>query len=239
MVRGRSPLFLGIALFLATGLAACGSASANSASATATPNCTPVRPAQTAQTATGTISNVTANSFQLTAASGKVTAVQITANTRITRIVAVSATSLAPGATVQVVPDAAGTTAQRITVVPQAGTGNGFGSRGGGRASGTPPAGFNPACLATRTPGRGPFQGNQLGVRGTVQSVSSTQIMVNDPQGQTLTFAITPSTQILTTAAGSASDLTQGSTATVTGTLSGTSLVARSIIIQPAALSAS
>src|SRR5579872_2777861 len=238
IVRGRSPILLGIALFLAAGLAACGSASANSASVTATPNCTPVRPAQTAQaaqSATGTISNITANSFQLTAASGKMTTVQISPSTRITRIVAVSATSLAQGAIVQVMPDAAGTTAQRITVVTQ--TGNGFGSRGGGRASGTPPAGLNPACLITRTPGRGPFQGNQLGVRGTVQSVSSTHIVVNDPQGQTLTFAITPSTQILSSASGSVSDLTQGSTAIVTGTLSGATLVARSIVVQPASVS--
>ena len=229
--RGRPLMFVGIALFLTAGLAACGAATASngtSASATATPNCTRTR---VAQTATGTISNVTATSFQVTSASGMVTTVQISSNTRISKIVTVSASSLTAGAAVQVVPDASGTTAQRIVVTPQGA--NGFGGRGGGGgATGTPGAGFNPACVATRTPGRGGFGGNAQGVRGTVASASDTNVVVNDPQGQTLTFTITPSTQILSTATGSASDLKAGSTVTVTGTLSGATLVARTIVVQ-------
>jgi hypothetical protein len=234
IVRGRTPILLGIALCLAAGLAACGSASASTGSATATPNCTSARAAQPA-TSTGTISNVTASAFQLTDTSGKVTTVQLTANTRITRVVTGTAASLTSGAIVQITADATGTTAQRITVASQAANGNGFGNGFRGGARGTPPAGSSAACAGTRTPGRNNFQGNFAGIRGTVASATSTRVVVNDAQGQTLTFAITPTTQILTTTSGSASDLTPGSTAVVTGTLAGTTLTARTIVIQKAA----
>jgi hypothetical protein len=232
LVRGRTPILMGIALCLTAGLAACGSASASTGSATATPNCTPARAGQAA-TSTGTISNVTASAFQLTDASGKVTSVQLTVNTRISRIVTGTAASLTPGAIVQVTADSTGTAAQSIVVASQAANGNGNGFRGGFR--GTPPAGSSAACVGTRTPGRNNFQGNFAGIRGTVASATSTRVVVNDAQGQTLTFAITPTTQIRTTTSGSASDLAPGSTAVVTGTLAGTTLTARTIVIQKAA----
>lgn len=229
-MRGRLALLDGMMLCLALGLAACGAGATSVASATGTPNCAPLR-AIPVRSVTGTISSVGTNSLQVTdTASGQVVTVELTSSTRITRIMTTSASSLIPGALVQVTADPSGTTAQRIIITPQGA--NGFGNGG---ARGTPPAGFNPACVGTRTarqPGQGTFRG---GVRGTVSSVTSTRVVVTDARGQTLTFAITSSTVILTAAAATSSDLKAGGSVIVTGTMSGSNLVARAIVIQPAA----
>lgn len=234
LTRGRFALFAGIMLCLAAGLAACGAAPTSAASATGTPNCAQAR---SVRSVSGKISAVTASSFQVTdATSGQVLTVQLTSSTRISRIVVASASSLTSGVVVQVTADSSGTTAQRIIITPQGA--NGFGTRGGG-ARGTPPAGFPAGCVAARTPGQNPFGQNTArgGVRGTVESATSTYVVVTDARGQTLTFAITASTQILTTADGKPSDLTSGSTVLVTGAMSGTSLVARMVVVQPPASS--
>lgn len=230
-LRGRLALLVGMMLCLAMGLAACGAGATNAASAAGTPNCAPATRTVQARSVTGTISSVGANSLQVTdTASGQAVTVELTSSTRITRIMTTSASSLTPGSLVQVTADPSGTTAQRIIITPQGA--NGFGNGG---ARGTPPAGFNPACVGTRTPrqpGQGTFRG---GVRGTVSSVTSTRVVVTDARGQTLTFAITPSTVILTTATATPGDLKAGGSVIVTGTMSGSNLVARAIVIQPAA----
>lgn len=230
-IRGRFALLVGIILCLAVALAACGVGATSAASATGTPSCAPTRTAQV-QSVTGMISAVNVNALQVTdMKNGQVHTVELTSSTRITRIVTTSASSLTPGSVVQVTADSSETAAQRIVITPQGA--NGFGSRSGAR--GTPPAGFRPACMGTRTPGQagqGTFRG---GVRGTVSSATSTRVVVADAQGQTLTFAITPSTVILTTATATPSDLTVGSSVIVTGTTSGSSVVARMIVIQPTA----
>lgn len=233
VLRGRTGIFIAAAILLGAGLTACGTASDAAATATSTPNCTRVR---TTQAISGTITAVSAGGIQVTNASGAVTAVQFTTTTRITRIVTTTAASLTAGTSVQVTPDTTGSTALRIVITSQ-GTGGpgGFGDGTGG-ARGTPPAGLNPACLGTRTPGTGPFQGGRgqgAVTRGTVTSASSVHVVLTDSSGETLAFAITPATVILTSAAGTPSDLTSGSKVTVTGTRSGSTLVARSIVLQP------
>lgn len=229
VLHGRTGIFIAAAILLGAGLTACGTASGAAATATSTPNCTRVR---TTQSVSGTITAVSAGGIQVTNASGAVTAVQLTTTTRITRIVTTSVASLTAGTSVQVTPDTTGSTALRIVITPQ-GTG---GPGGFGGARGTPPAGLNPACLGTRTPGTGPFQGGRgqgAVTRGTVTSASSVHVVLTDSSGETLAFAITPATVILTSAAGTPSDLTSGSKVAVTGTRSGSTLVARSIVLQP------
>lgn len=236
--HGRASIFIAALLVVGAGLTACGTSTAAAASATSTPNCTRGRPAVAFTSITGTITGVSssANSVQVTSASGQVTSLQLTTTTRITKIVTATAESLTPGTTIQVTPDTSGSSAMRIVIAPS-GTG-GFGLGNGGAARGTPPAGVNPACLATRTPRLGGGQGTQgtqgqQAIRGTVTSASSAHVVLTDTSGETLAFAITPSTVILSSASGSASDLTSGSKVTVTGTLSGSVLTARTIVLQP------
>ena len=236
VIHGRAIGFIAAAMLLGAALTACGTSSGATASpsATSTPNCTRTR---TVQSVTGTITTVSSGGIQVTSASGQVTAVQLATTTRITRIVTATVASLTSGASIQVTADTSGATALRIVITPQ-GTGSFGGAGGFGGARGTPPAGFNPACVGTRTPG--PFQGGQgqgqgAGTRGTVTSASSVHVVLTDTSGETLAFAITPSTVILTSAAGTPSDLTQGSKVVVTGTRTGNALVARTIILQPPA----
>ncbi len=61
--------------------------------------------------------------------------------------------------------------------------------------------------------------------------------MLTDAPGETLAFAITPATVILSSASGMASDLTSGSKVPVTGSLSDAVLTARAIVLQPPAAS--
>lgn len=233
--HGRAGIFIMAAFLVGIGLTACGTSSPGAvASATATPNCARTR---TVQAVSGTITSASANGIQVTNAAGQVTAVQITSATRITRIVTTTAASLTNGTSIQVTPDKTGSTALRIVITPAGATGFG-GSNGGAR--GTPPAGFNPACARARTPGTGPFQGvggqgaGTAATRGTVTSASSIHVVMTDTSGETLAFAITPATVILTSAAGTPSDLKQGAKVAVTGAQSGVALVARTIVVQPA-----
>ena len=215
-------------------LAACGTqGTAAASSATATPTCPPAR---SFETVTGTISATAANAITVTSSNGSKTLVHLTSTTRVTRILVAKPSDLTTGATVQVTTDTAVTAAQRIVIVP-AGQG-GFGGRGGGPGfgRGTPPAGFNSACFQRQgtpsagTGGTGGFQG----LRGTVASATSTQLVLDDTQGQTFTVAITSATVILTSASGTASDLSVGLTVSASGTATSDGISARTITVQEA-----
>lgn len=222
-------------LALAFALAACGAGSANTPSASAagaTPTCPPT-PAF--KSVTGTIQTVTGSTVTVSAANGTRTQVTISANTRITRLVAVKPSALTAGTRVQVTTDAAATTAQRVLVVSQ-GAGNGTGGFRGAGASRTPTSGrFNPACLRQQGQGQGLGRGQGQrfsGLAGTVDSATSTQIVLDDTQGQTFTLAITPATVIETSSAGKASDLTAGAKVFITGASAAGGVTARAITIE-------
>lgn len=210
-------------------LAACSTAGAAASSATATATCPPAR---SFKTVSGTISATDTNAITVTSSNGSKTLVHLTSTTRVTRILVAKPSDLTTGATVQVTTDTAVTAAQRIVIVP-AGQ-NGFGGRGGGSGfgRGTPPAGFNSACFQRQgTPsGTGGFQG----LRGTVASASNTQLVLDDAQGQTFTVAITSATVILTSASGTASDLSVGLAVSASGTATSDGISARTITVQEA-----
>jgi ABC-type Fe3+-hydroxamate transport system substrate-binding protein len=223
-------------------LAGCGAGASASpgtnASASATPTCPPVA---NFKSVSGAISATGNNTITVTPASGAPVVVQLTSSTRITKQVTVSPTSITNGTNVLIISDTNATTAQRIAVFSGAGGGfGGFGRGGFGGGSGTPGAFRNSACFQ-RTPGagRGGFGGGSAtgafqGLRGTVASVTSNQIIINDPQGQTFSLAITPSTVITSTASGTAADLVQGVKVTATGTLSGSQIKANSVAVTSA-----
>ncbi|WIG60694.1 MAG: hypothetical protein OJF49_003442 [Ktedonobacterales bacterium] len=226
-----------LALALGALLTACGSASAASSAAKATPTCAPTR---AAKAVSGTISATAAGSITVTDASGTATQVQIDSNTRITRIVTKTAADLTAGTNVQVVTDSAVTAAQRIVILTGTTGSGGFGGFGG-RGQGTPPAGTNPACFrrGQGTPGAGFGAGNGngtgsgfQGIRGTVDSATSTKLVFDDTQGQTFSCAITPTTIIQTSEQGQITDLIAGAKVMVIGTASGADIVARTITIQ-------
>lgn len=233
MRKGFARLACGGVAFcaLAVTLAACGASPTNTASAnasSATPTCGPT-PAF--QSVTGTIQLVSGATLTVTAANGTTTHVTISSNTRITRLAPVTPASLTSGTRVQVTTDAATTTAQRILVAPQ-GAGVGTGAGGFRGASGTPTGRFNPACL--RGQGQSQGQGQRFtGLAGTVDSATSTQIVLDDAQGQTFTLAITPATIIETSATGKSSDLTAGAKVLVTGAKTSSGVAARSITVEP------
>ena len=212
-------------------LAGCGtSANAGGASATATATCPPTAPTRNTQTARGTISAVASGTITVAESSGTSVTVHLDATTRITKLVKAQASALAAGTRVQVVTDASVTTAQQIVIT----TGQGFGGGGGrGAGSGTPTAGFNRACFQRQGQGagQGGGQGGRFGLAGVVASVSSTQLVVNDAQGQALTVAITPATAIETMATGHASDLAVGASVLVTGLKASDGITARTIAL--------
>jgi hypothetical protein len=236
------PGFLGLAglgLCVMALLAGCGGAASASqgGSASATPTCPPAR---SFKSVTGTISGAGGGTITVTPSSGSPVVVQVTSSTRITKMVSVSPASIATGTSVLVVSDTNATTAQRISVLAS-GAGGGFGGFGGGRfggGSGTPSAARNPSCFQ-RTPGAGRFGGGSgsgsfQGLRGTVASVSSSQIVINDAQGQTFSLAVTSSTVTTSTASGTTADLVLGAKVTATGQASGSQINAANIVVQTA-----
>ena len=238
MLRGapRSIRLLlgGFGLCVVVALAGCGGAATASsgAAASATPTCPP---AGNFKSVSGTISATGNGSISVTDATGAEIVVQLTSTTRISKQTSVAPTSIATGTNVLIVSDTNATTAQRIAVLSGAGgIGGGFGRFGGGTR--TPGAARNAACFQ-RTPGAGRFGGGTgafQGLRGTVASVSGSQIIVNDSQGQTFSLAITPATVITSTSAGSAADLLLGATVTAAGQVVGSQIKAVTISVQPA-----
>jgi hypothetical protein len=98
-------------------------------------------------------------------------------------------------------------------------------------------AGANRACFQRN--GRGTGQGSGQGagagfqgLRGTVDSATSTRLVFDDAQGQTYSVAITSATVIQQTAAAQASSLTVGTTVMASGTPTATGITARTITIQ-------
>jgi hypothetical protein len=215
-------------------LVGCGSATGvGRSSATATPTC----PATASfKSVSGRITTVGSQSATVSDASGATTEVQFTSTTRVTRILSLSPTALTVGASVVVLTDTNATVAKRISLVPRGATGTpgtpgtGFGS---GRFSGTPPAGSNAACFRRTTPGAGSGQATGFqGLRGTVDSATSSQLVFDDAQGQTYSVAITSSTMIEQTAQAKTADLAVGMTVTATGSVTTNGISARTIAIQ-------
>ncbi len=211
---------------LSMALAACGTPAA---AASTTPTCPP---ASSFKSVTGTISAVGSNVITVATSGGGQALVHLTSTTRVTKMVTVTPADLTAGTSVQVTTDTAATTAQRILLLP---TGQGsFGGRGGqGFGRGTPPAGVNASCFQRQGQGRGQPSAFQ-GLRGTVESASSTKLIIDDSQGQTFTLAITSATVIETTAAGTAADLTVGATVMASGSATSDGITARTITVRAA-----
>lgn len=225
-------------------LIGCGAASgASGAAAVATSTCPPT-PAL--KTVTGHITTASADAITVTDSNGAATNVQISNTTRVTRVTSVPATSLSDGTAVLVLTDTNATVAQRISVLESTGTGgsggaggagNGSGGagNGSGRFSGTPAAGRNPSCFQRggQGAGAGQGQGNTFqGLRGTIESVTSSRLVFDDAQGQTYSVAITATTAIQRTDQAKASDLATGMTVMATGTASSNGIAARTVTIQ-------
>ena len=232
-----APLGMGLLGLACLLLAACGTSSTTGATggAAATPTC-PSAPTLTV--VNGTISAVSGGSLTVTGTNGATTTVHLAANATIRKLTTLPISSLTAGTSVQVVTDTDVTTAQRIVLTPAGqGTGGGFGG-GAGRPTRTP--GANAGCFSRRgqgTPGSGiPGQNTFRGIRGTVDSATSTKLTMEDAQGQGYNLAITPTTLIQTTATGQPSDLTVGSQVQATGTKAADgSVTARTITVSPPA----
>lgn len=228
-----SIVWSGVILAAAALVSACGgSANAGAASAaSATPTCSPT-PSFTS--VSGTVQSVSGNTITVSAANGTATRVTVAQNTRITKLVTATPAALTQGTRVQVMTDASTTSAQRILIVPQTARGSGGFPAAG--ASGTPAARFNRGCLRQGGQGEGGqgqgTQGRFAGLAGTVESASSSQLVVDDAQSQTFTLAITPATLIETSAAGQLSDVTTGAKVLVTGTRAAGGIAARSITLE-------
>ncbi|HEX8034798.1 MAG TPA: hypothetical protein VF510_13165 [Ktedonobacterales bacterium] len=217
-------------------LASCGGASAASNGAAApTPTCPPAASATASlKVVSGKITSTGAGSITVSPSSGGSVTVQITSTTRITKLASSSLSTVQVGEVAQVTPDATGTIAQRIIV--QGAGGFGRGSTSGRQPSATrvPGSGFNPACSRRAGSGTGGF-GATNGQGGRVSEVSSSQIVLTDAQGQTLTYSVTATTVILAPTTGSATDLKTGAAVTVTGQAASSSITARSIVVTSAA----
>jgi hypothetical protein len=189
------------------------------------------------KTVTGHITTANADAITVTDSNGAATNVQISKTTRVTRITPVPATSLANGTAVLVLTDTNATVAQRISVLESSGTGGSGGAggagNGSGRFSGTPAAGRNPSCFQRGGQGGGSGQGNGFqGLRGTIESVTSSRLVFDDTQGQTYSVAITATTAIQRTDQAKVSDLAAGMAVMATGTTSSPGIAARTITIQ-------
>jgi hypothetical protein len=191
------------------------------------------------KTVTGHITTASADAITVTDSNGAVTNVQLSSTTRVTRITAITASALTSGTGVLVLTDTNATVAQRISVLDQGSSGaSGSGGAGGagngsGRFSGTPAAGRNPACFQRGAQGSGSGQGNGFqGLRGTIESVTSSRLVFDDTQGQTYSVTITATTAIQRTEQAKASDLATGMAVMVTGTASSSGIAARTMTIQ-------
>jgi hypothetical protein len=186
---------------------------------------------------TGHITAVSADALSVTDSSGAATNVQLSSTTRVTRITSIPATSLSNGTAVLVLTDTNATVAQRISVLESTGPGGSGGAggpgNGSGRFSGTPAAGRNPSCFQRGGQGGGSGQSNGFqGLRGTIESVTSSKLVFDDSQGQTYSVAITATTAIQRTDQAKVSDLAAGMAVMATGTASSKGIAARTITIQ-------
>ena len=210
-------------------VAGCGStASAKSAvAATVTPTCPPVVPTKSI---TGSVKSVSSGSFTVTTTAGASATVHLTSNTLITHQIVATVASLTTGQAVEVSTDSSGVTALRVVVIGTSG-GGGTGTRRFG-GSGTPTAGRNASCFR-RGAGSGfaPGAGAFSGIRGTLTSVSSNQLVLTDSQGQSYTVAVTSSTVITSLGKATASDLVPGDPVTASGPATSDGITARTLLI--------
>ncbi len=235
-----------MALALALTFTACGSTANAAASATVSPACvTATARAKSGSqsvmplTLSGKITALNGNSLTVTSTADKATAVNLSGNTRISKITPIQASSLTSGTIVIILtnPSTGGgpTTARSIIVQPatngQGGTptpGGGFGKGGPGRNGGN----FTGCRPRTGTGNTGGL-GGARGIRGTVSSynASTQQLTITDAQGATYLIGVTSTTVIGSFSAGAQSDLAVGETITVSGTVSGNAVTARAIQI--------
>ncbi len=226
---------------LCLALAGCGAAggtanAASSAKAAATPTCPATTPTASVKFVTGKITAAGAGTITVAPTNGAAVTVQVTSTTRLTRLAPTTLSAVQAGDAAQITADSSGVIATRVTVTGAGGgfrNGDGAANSGQPRATRTPGARFNPACFQ-----RPNQAGSLFGAAGAqssrVTDVSSTQITVTDAQGESLTYGVNSSTVILAPTSATAADLVAGASAIVTGTASGSTIVARSIIITAA-----
>jgi hypothetical protein len=236
---GLPLMAVAIAALLAALMAACGASGGGAGAASATATCPPATAFKSVRgtITAATITAASGGALTVTDATGTKTTVNVGANTRVTKLTALPASGLAAGQSVQVITDTNVTTAQRIMVLPSGSTGFGGGGFGGFRGTATPGtgarAGRNAGCFARQRQGQGSGQaGGFQGLRGTIDTASSTRIVLDDPQGQTFTVAVTPGTVIVTSAAGTLGDLTVGATVTAAGSAASGGINARTVTVQ-------
>lgn len=222
---------------LCLALAGCGGTGTTTAAAVAspTPTCPPTPTTASFKVISGKITVVNGAAITVAPNSGAAVTVQTTATTRLTKLTTTTLSAVAVGDVAQVMTDASGVTATRITVTSGAG-GFGGNSQGNGsqpRATRTPGARVNTSCFRRAGQAGSPF-GAAAGQRGRVTNVSTSQIVVTDAQGEALTYGVTSSTVVIAPTSATAADLVVGAAVTVTGATSGSAIVARSIIITPA-----
>lgn len=223
---------------LSLALVGCGATSGSvaSANAAATPTCPATTPTASVKFVTGKITAARAGAITVAPTSGAAVSVQVTSTTRLTRLAPTTLSAVKAGEVAQITADASGVIATRITV-----TGAGGGFRNGGdpanggqpRATRTPGARFNPNCFRRPNQAGSPF-GAAGAQSGRVTDVSSAQITVTDAQGEALSYGVNSSTVILAPVTATTAALVPGAAVTVTGTASGSAIVARSIIITTA-----
>lgn len=222
---------------LSLALVGCGATSGSvaSANAAATPTCPATTPTASVKFVTGKITAARAGAITVAPTSGAAVSVQVTSTTRLTRLAPTTLSAVKAGEVAQITADASGVIATRITV-----TGAGGGFRNGGastggqpRATRTPGTRFNPNCFRRPNQADAPF-GAAGAQSGRVTDVSSAQITVTNAQGEALSYGVNSSTVILAPVTATTAALVPGAAVTVTGTASGSAIVARSIIITTA-----
>jgi hypothetical protein len=247
---------LALLLVAAALLSGCGATTAGAvAGATATPTCPPAgQQAGNFKTVNGSITSVGTGTITVTNTAGTATVVTIASTTVFTRIATGMPSDLTTGTAVQVLTDTNATMARNIRILPAGassgagGFGGGAGGFGGRGGNGTPTARGNPACAPRRGQGQGQGQGADQGggqgagfpgqgsgfqgLRGTVDSASSTKLVFDDVAGQTYSVAITSSTVIQKIGTAKASDLKTGMKVLVAGAAASGGVTARSITIQ-------
>jgi hypothetical protein len=234
------------AVALAGLLAACGTVSAagNAGAASATATCPPT---PSFSSVSGAITAVSGNSLTVKASSGATTTLALDSTTRVSLTQNVPASSLTQGTPVLVLTDTNATEAKSIRVVAATGTGTGSGGFGGGFGGGrfgngtpnpnrTPRAGFNSACARQFAGGNGSgFGGTSAtgfqGLRGTVDSATTSNITFDDATGQTYSVAITSSTTITKTADGKVTDLKVGQNVLVAASKTNGQEIARTVTV--------
>lgn len=218
----------------------CWSHSSSVAAATAT-----CPPSGTFKPVAGNIAAVGSGGVTVTDSSRKATQILIPSTVRITRVITATSSDLSSGTAVQVVTDTNATTAKSIRILSgSAGATDqgsfGQGSQGG--ACGTPEGGANRGCFR-RGQGQGQGTGTDQGqapgqstgfqgLRGTVDSATSSKLTFDDAQGQTFSVAITSDTTISKVESAQIGNLRTGMKVTLVGDTTSAGVSAGTISVQ-------